>query len=447
MTFGIVAFFVMFRINVRITLVVFLPLIVVVVIANLLLRYIRKYYRQSRDATSGVTDFIGEVFSAIQAVKVATAEEEVAGHFDKLCRVRLESSVRVVLMEEVLRSMSGNISNIGMGVVLLVAASAMRQGTFTVGDFALYTFYLGFVSELAGMFGAILGLYRESGISLERLDRLLQGAPVEQLVRHAPVPLRGPLPNITYQPMTESHRLERVEARSLSYRYRTTGRGIENVSFTLDRGSFTVITGRVGSGKTTLLRVLLGLLPGEGEIRWNGQVIEDPAVFFIPPCSAYTSQVPLLFSETIRDNILLGLPEEEVDLDEAVRLAVMEEDLAGFEHGLDTMLGTRGARISGGQLQRTAAARMYVRQSELLVFDDLSSALDVETERRLWQRLEESQGETTCLVVSHRRPALQRADHILLLRDGRIEDEGTLEELLARREEMRFLWDLSQSQP
>ncbi|MDP6360960.1 MAG: ABC transporter ATP-binding protein, partial [Planctomycetota bacterium] len=129
----------------------------------------------------------------------------------------------------------------------------------------------------------------------------------------------------------------------------------------------------------------------------------------------------------------------EIDVEDAVRLAVMEKDLEEMELGLDTTVGAKGVKLSGGQIQRAAAARMFVRDSELLVFDDLSSALDLDTESALWKRLFERK-EATCLVVSHRHIALSRADHIIVMKDGRVEAEGDLESLLDDCDEMKKLW-------
>jgi len=445
---AIISFAILWRISPVVTLGTFAPLAIIIVIARVLLPRVERYRKRSRTATSQVTGMIADMFNGTQAIKVAHAEENIIAYFREINENRRHAMILDKVLSEIIQALSHGTVDIGLGLILFLAASLMYSGEFSIGDFALFAAYLWPMTQFMRMTGWLITLYKQSGVSFNRMEQIMQGAATGRPVTHHPIYFDGKYPNIVPQSKTEEHRLESLKVIDLTCHYGTDGEhngGIFDVSFTLHVGTFTVITGRIGSGKSTILKALLGLLPVQkGEIYWNDMHITDPATFFVPPRCAYSGQVPRLLSDSLRNNILMGLPESDFDIDLAVQTAVLEKDIETMEKKLDTLVGPRGVRLSGGQIQRTTAARMFVRNANLLVFDDLSSALDVETESQLWNNVfsgqEQSQQPVTCLVVSHRKPVLQKADQVILLCDGKIEDVGTLKELLERSEEMRKIW-------
>ncbi len=439
-TFALVALVILGSVNATLTVLVFLPLVIVIGLSRLASERVGKYREASRLATEDVTAALGEVFGAVQAIQVAAAEDSVLRHVQRLNEIRRRAMVRDRVFTRMMQSLYVNTVNVGTGFVLLAAASSMRSGSFTVGDLALFVYYLGFVTDFIQQLGQFITTYQQTGVAVRHMQRLMQGAEPPALVRHQPLYLHGTLPRLYLDVPGRIEPLQVLDVRGLTYRHPESGRGIDGVDLRLPRGSFTVVTGRIGSGKTTLVRALLGLLEKqEGEVRWNDDAVEDQAAFFVPPRSAYVPQVPQLYSSSLRENIALGQEHLDETLLAVLDEAVMTEDLVELPQGLDTLVGPRGVRLSGGQVQRLAAARAFLRSPELLVLDDLSSALDVETEEQLWERLRGQDG-NTCLVVSHRHRAFQMADNIVLLEDGRLAGYGPLEELLETSEEMRRIW-------
>ena len=420
----------------------FVPVVFVVVAVWGLGNRIRTYRTAARDTTEAVTGFLGESFGATGAVKVAGAEDALLARFGTLNDHRRRMMVRDRTLSAGVDALVNNTADVALGLVLLLAAGAIGASGpdgLTVGEIALFTVLLGRITFGAYMTGQFLARVQQAGVSVDRMVRLLPGASTDDLLVHHV--LEDPMTAAAAAPAAGGRTdVPLLELDGVTCRYGTDTGGVVDVDLVVREGELVVVTGQVGAGKTTLLRAALGLLPLQaGEVRWRGEPVRDAGELG-PPRTAYTPQVPRLFSMDLRDNLAMGLEADDDALHAAMRAATLDVDLAAMPDGLATMVGPRGLRLSGGQVQRSAAARMLLRRPELLVFDDLASALDVETEAQLWDRLFAGDEPVTALVVSHRRPALLRADVVVVLEDGRVVDTGTADELLGRSATFRELW-------
>jgi len=275
--FGFVAVSAMLAINPSITGIALIPFVLVGILANSATERIERYRRASRKASGTVTGFIGEFFGAVQAVKVATAEESVLDHFNEINEDRKKLAIKDRLFHTLLGSLFRNAANLGTGVLLVLVGQYLGESSFTVGDFSLFVFLLGGISELTTFSGLLVARYKQIGVSVERMGRLMEGAPPEALTASSPVYLDGNFPDVVYPEKTGADHLTSLDVNNLSYRYPGSSNDIENINLHLEPGKLTIVTGRIGSGKTTLLRVLLGLLPRDtGEILWNDTPVEDP---------------------------------------------------------------------------------------------------------------------------------------------------------------------------
>ncbi len=452
--FTVVGLIILAQVNPTATLLAAMPMVAGAVVVLLLDARIKQYRRLDRSATRAVGAMLGDLMAGTTTVKVNDAAEPVMERFEILVDDRRRTAVRDRTLSEAVFQFAFGASDVAVALVLVVTAGAIASGDFRLDEIVLFLAYLPWLANFPRQLARFITRHRQAVVAFEGMEALVADGDSDRIVRHNNLPvqrseeLRVPFEighgrRVRPEHQPESHDLlvrepvsrvplERFEVENLSVSYGD-HEIISDLSFAVEARSFVVVTGRIGSGKSTLLRALLGLAVEAtvtGSIRWNGSEIDDRGSFLVPPQSAFVSQIPQLLSDSLADNILLGshavpnpgswlhpargsstpghVPHH---LPDAVRVAAMTDDVAMMPSGLATVIGPRGLRLSGGQRQRVAAARALVQRPEMLVVDDLSSALDVATEFELWENV--AAAGIAVLAVSHRPKVLEQADLLI----------------------------------
>lgn len=413
LAFAVGAVVVMATIDVRAALVTLVPLIAVTFVLRRLRPLMHDAATADREAAGQVASFLGETFAGTLAFRLAGRESAAVDRLDTYNATRRTTAVRNLVIEQGADAVSSTTTDVTIGLILLVLAPSVRDGQISIGDVALFVTYAMQLGEVPKFLARLVTAHEQASVSFGRMGDLLPSGRIDDLVRRRPITIERKRPMLAREPDPARMPLQRLQIHNLTAVHPSSGGGVRDVSLDIAAGSFVVVTGPVGSGKSTLLRAIVGLMPLQaGTIEWNGTVIDDLGEWMVPPNCAHLPQVPRLFSESLIDNITLGRDGDNVGATlEATALAV---DLAEMPDGLATRVGARGLRLSGGQVQRVATARSLLTEPELLVVDDLSSALDVETERELWRHVREG-ASTTVIAVSHRRFVIDQADQVVRL--------------------------------
>jgi ATP-binding cassette subfamily B protein len=368
---------------------------------------------------SVLTSRAQEAFSGIRVLKAYARESYESEQFNEESLKYNQRNMDLVKVESLFRPIF--VVLIGMAVIIVVWAGGYQyaQGRITVGNIAEFIIYVTIMTWPVASFGVVINMMQRARASMKRLNAILDQEP-----------------DIKDTDITDAS-IQKIRGaisfKDVSFRYKENDPlALDHVSFKIEAGKTLAIVGRTGSGKTTLSELILRLYDANsGSVMIDGHDIRTIPLDTLRQSASYVSQDVFLFSDSLANNIAFGKPEAE---DEIIRKAAHEADLLenieGFDEGFETMVGERGIALSGGQKQRTSIARALIREPNILILDDALSAVDTETEATILGSLRQHYGKRTVVIVSHRISAVQDADLILVMDEGRITQSGTHDELL-----------------
>ncbi|MFC0028350.1 ATP-binding cassette domain-containing protein [Micromonospora chaiyaphumensis] len=357
--------------------------------------------------------------SAARTVKLAGATRPVLHHLAKLDTVRSDRQRREIAMQVWARSTP----SIASGLLPIGAWALYLAGGLSAGATLVAVSTLGAARWFAWTTASLVSHYPSARVWTRRTVAMSGVATYSATVPGLDL-AAGTAPAPEPPPR---HPLRRLELAGFGALHSDGTLAVRDVDLTVDRGQLVLVVGPVGAGKSSLLRALAGIVHHTGALRWNGEPVTEPELFLRPNQVGYVGQLPRVLSGTVADNIALG---HQVDAAGAVSTAQLDHDLAAAGGGLGLLIGHKGTRLSGGQLQRLALARALAPRTELLVADDVSSALDVTTELALWAALREHG--VTVVGSTAKRAALVRADHVVVLVDGTAAAQGPWRDLESR---------------
>ncbi|MHC3756887.1 ABC transporter ATP-binding protein [Streptococcus suis] len=372
----------------------------------------------NREAVAQLNNEVLEVVEGIRVTRAYSKKATQKGQFQARTKELADGGDRITTLQ----SLYNPLATVGLGLstifVLVLGAGAVKSGQLSLGQVIALQLYVSSLLEPFWTLADFILVYQTGKTSFEKLQELIETGD-----------------DLEVDGSVEIAELDSISFKNYSFSYPQSDRpSLQEINWTLKAGQTVGIVGKTGSGKTSLVRQLLRQYPvGQGEFLVNHQSVLDFKRSSLEQKIGYVPQEHILFSKSVGENIAFGKRDSSLEeIEAAIATAAFSQDLERMSHGLDTMIGERGVSISGGQKQRISIARAFLREPDLLILDDSLSAVDARTEGQIIQNIQKERAGKTNVIVTHRLSAVNHADWVLVMDEGRIVEEGRPADLLAQ---------------
>ena len=406
----------MFNVSARLTLFSLLPLPLLAVTIYYVHTIMNQRSEKIQEQLSSMSSFVQESFSGIRVVKSYVREDDIREKFNQESEDYKTHSMSLVQVQALFYPIMLLLVGLSTIATVYIGGIEVMKGTISSGNIAEFIVYVSQLTFPVTSLGWVTSLIQRASASQKRINEFLKTEPEITSVNKNEIKLTG-----------------KIEFKDVSFKYPDTGiEAIKNISFKVEKGQFLAIIGRTGSGKSTIANLLMRMYDADqGEILIDNQEIRDLDLTHFRNQIGFVPQEVFLFSDSIYNNIAFGLSvAEQSQVEQAAKDAALYDNIIGFEKDFQTMIGERGISLSGGQKQRLSIARAIIKEPQILIFDDCLSAIDTSTEEQILNNLGRIMKNKTSILIAHRVSSIKNADHILVMDEGKIIEQGTHEALI-----------------